>query len=109
MSMPEVLLWNYLRPKVNKECNIRRQVAVLGNYVLDFYCPKLKIAIEIDGYHFHDGREVKDAERQRAIEQLGIKFLRISAQRVLKNPLAVSQLIIRICTGELNIEDLEPS
>jgi len=108
MSLPEVLLWNHLRPKVNKSCTIRRQVSVLNSYVLDFYCPHIKLAIEIDGHQFHAGQEVKDEERQRAIEQMGIRFLRIGASRVLKNPYDVAQLIIKICTGEILLEDLEP-
>ena len=108
MSLPEVLLWNQLRPKINKQCVIHRQVPFLNLYVVDFYCAKLKLAIEIDGRQIHEGQEVKDAERQAAIEQLGIRFLRIGAKRVLKNPYEVAQLIIEICIGELQLEDLEP-
>jgi very-short-patch-repair endonuclease len=107
MSLPEVLLWNQLRPKVNTECTIRRQVSVLDKYVLDFYCPKLKIAFEIDGIAFHDGQEIKDEQRQKAIEATGIRFVRISAARVLKNPFGVASLVIQICTGEIQFEDLD--
>ena len=107
MSLPEVLLWNQLRPKVNQQCIIHRQVPFLNLYVVDFYCAKIKLAIEIDGWQIHDGQEVKDAERQAAIEQLGIRFLRFGAKRVLKNPYDVAQLIIKICTGETQLEDLE--
>ena len=108
MSLPEVLLWNHLRPKVNKKCIIRRLVPFLNRFVLELYCPNVKLAIEIDGYQFHEDQEVKDGNRQRAIEELGIRFLRISAQRVLKHPYDIAQLIIQICTGEINLEDLEP-
>ncbi len=108
MSLPEVLLWNHLRPKVNKKCTIRRQVPFLNRFVLDFYCPNVKLAIKIDGYQFHEDQEVKDGKRQRAIEELGIRFLRISAQRILKYPYDIAQLIIQICTGEINLVDLEP-
>ena len=108
MSLPEVLLWNYLRPKVNRKCTIRRQVPFLNLYVVDFYCPAIKLAIEIDGNQYHEGQDLKDEIRQKALEQLGIRFLRISAQRVLKHPNDVAQLIIQICTGEINLEDLEP-
>jgi very-short-patch-repair endonuclease len=72
------------------------------------FCPNIKLAIEIDGYQFHEGQEVKDSERQKAIEKLGIRFLRISAQGILKHPYDVAQLIIQTCTGEINLEDLEP-
>ena len=107
MSLPEVLLWNRLRPKENKHCIIRRQVAMLGKYVLDFYCPELKIAFEIDGNAFHNGQEIKDEQRQKEIEETGIRFVRIGAARVLKNPYGVANLIIQICTGEIQIEDLD--
>jgi len=108
MSLPEVLLWNHLRPKVNNRCIIRRQVPFLNLYVLDFYCPSIKLAIEIDGNRFHEDQEMKDQIRQSAIEELGIRFLRIGAQRILKRPYEVAQLIIQVCTGEVQLEDLEP-
>ena len=69
---------------------------------------QLMIDFEIDGNQYHDGQDLKDEIRQKALEQLGIRFLRISAQRVLKHPNDVAQLIIQICTGEINLEDLEP-
>ena len=80
---------------------------MLGKYVLDFYCPELKIAFEIDGNAFHNGQEIKDEQRQKEIEETGIRFVRIGAARVLKNPYGVAILIIQICTGEIQIEDLD--
>ena len=45
--------------------------------MVDFYCPQLKLAIEIDGdTHFYDVAKAADRERQKEIESLGIKFLR---------------------------------
>ncbi len=107
MTLPEVLLWNLLRPKVNTRCTIRRQVPILKKYVLDFYCPQRKIAFEIDGFYIHEDQEEKDAERQQAIEELGITFVRISAARVLKYPNEVAETIIKLCIGELQVSDLE--
>lgn len=105
--MPEVLLWNRLRPKVNDRCTIRRQAPVLGKYVLDFYSPASKIAFEIDGFYAHEYQEEKDAERQKAIEGLGIRFVRIAAARVLKSPEDVAEFIILIASGQINVSDLE--
>jgi len=52
-----------------------RQYSV-DQYVLDFYCPKLKLAIEIDGdSHFIPGAEEQDKARQDYIEAFGIRFL----------------------------------
>jgi very-short-patch-repair endonuclease len=47
----------------------------IDNYIIDFYCSKLRLAIEIDGKS-HDGIEIKDNNRQRDIEKVGISFLR---------------------------------
>ncbi|MGQ0595390.1 MAG: endonuclease domain-containing protein [Gammaproteobacteria bacterium] len=56
----------------------RRQYGV-GPYVLDFYCPELKPAIEVDGdSHFQAGVGEYDRERQRYIESLGIHVLRFT-------------------------------
>ena len=47
----------------------------LDNYVVDFFCPMLMVAIEIDGTS-HMFRETKDIERQRRLEDLGVRLLR---------------------------------
>ncbi|MGH8474006.1 MAG: endonuclease domain-containing protein, partial [Gammaproteobacteria bacterium] len=60
----------------------RRQYGV-GPYVLDFYCPELKLAIEVDGdNHFEAGAGEYDRERQRYIESLGIRVLRFTNREV---------------------------
>lgn len=61
----------------------RRQHSV-GPYVLDFYCPRVKLAIEIDGaQHFEDQETITtDYDRQRSIEYYGITFLRFTGREV---------------------------
>lgn len=56
----------------------------IGNYIVDFYCSKLKLVIEIDG-ESHIGKEEKDEYRQKKIESIGISFLRFSDLDVKKN------------------------
>ncbi|MFH1392493.1 MAG: DUF559 domain-containing protein [bacterium] len=75
----ESILWVKLK---NKQLNykFRRQYSV-GPYVLDFYCPKLKLAIEIDDSS-HLERQEYDQERQEYIGILGIKFLRFTNKDV---------------------------
>ena len=71
MPKAEVQLWFHLKNK--RLCGERflRQYGV-DRYVLDFYCPRLKLAIEVDGdSHFTEGAEEYDAERQRVIESVG--------------------------------------
>ena len=56
----------------------------IENYIVDFYCSKLKLVIEIDG-DSHIGKEAEDALRQKEIERLGISFLRFDDLTVKKN------------------------
>ena len=63
-------------------------------YVLDFYCPRLKLAIEVDGdSHFMPGAEEQDTVRQNYIEALGIHFLRFTNVDVSENLDGVCQTI----------------
>jgi len=77
----EMLLWNYLRES-QLGIKFRRQHPA-SCYVLDFYAHQVKLAIEIDG-SIHSLDEVKknDAERQRYLENLGIKFLRFTNTQI---------------------------
>lgn len=81
----EKLLWQNLRDRGLEGFKFRRQFSV-GPLVLDFYCPELKLAIEVDGYS-HDSEEARkyDAERQEIIETYRIAFLRIRDEEVNEN------------------------
>jgi very-short-patch-repair endonuclease len=81
----ETMLWNRLRGKQINNLKFRRQASV-GPYVLDFYCPELKLALELDGPS-HDSEEAQayDRERQRYIEALGIRFLRFTNAEIYIN------------------------
>jgi imidazole glycerol-phosphate synthase subunit HisF len=83
MTGAEVVLWEYLRqhPLGYK---FRRQHPV-GIYVVDFYCHKLKLVIEVDGW-VHQKEEVMEADvvRQRQLEREGLKVIRFTNEEVLK-------------------------
>ena len=50
-----------------------------GNYIVDFYCLKLNLVIEVDGNsHFFEESVVEDLERQNVLERMGVYFLRFS-------------------------------
>ncbi len=55
----------------------------MGPYIVDFYCPQLKFAIEVDG-STHEGAEAEayDANRQSFIENYGIHFLRFTNEQI---------------------------
>lgn len=49
----------------------------LDNYIVDFYCKKLNLVIEVDGEsHYHDNAPIRDERRQAILENLGLSFLR---------------------------------
>ena len=73
-TLSEVLLWKEMKGKQMMGYDFHRQKPI-DNYIVDFYCPRLNLAIEIDGEsHFLRGKE--DAERQHRLEDLGLRFLR---------------------------------
>lgn len=86
----ERLLWHYLK---NKQLGYRfRRQFGIDRYVIDFYCPKLRLAIEIDGpTHELD----KDKYRQITIESLGIKLIRFTNDQVASDVSLVVEEISR--------------
>jgi len=66
-------LWSWLRDRRFNGCKFRRQHPV-GGYILDFYCAKLKLAIEVDGAH-HDPEY--DGIRSLILQRYGIEVIRI--------------------------------
>ena len=83
-TLGEILLWQKLRAgSMNYTFNRQKP---LGRYIVDFYCKPLKLVIEIDGsYHFEEEQKVKDNERQKLLEEMGLYFLRFSEQQVRKD------------------------
>jgi very-short-patch-repair endonuclease len=80
MTLPERLLWREVRghalgPK------FRRQVP-LGPYIADFYCPRAKLVVEVDG-QFHGDRMIPDRDRALWLDAHGYRVLRVAAVDVL--------------------------
>ncbi len=92
MTPAEGLLWSALRNKQLLGLRFRRQHAV-GNFILDFYCPACKLAIEVDGA-VHDDRQTEDALRTQKLEQHGYQVLRFRNEEILNNLNQVLQIII---------------
>ena len=81
-TQSENILWLRLRREQIAGLRFRRQYSV-GAFVLDFFCPEINLAIEIDGSS-HDGEDAKeyDLNRQGWIEQYGVQFLRFTNDEV---------------------------
>ncbi|MDW2995187.1 MAG: endonuclease domain-containing protein [Alphaproteobacteria bacterium] len=72
-TLSEVLLWNLLKNKRTNGLDFDRQ-RIIGNYIVDFYCPKLKLVIEIDGCS-HDNKYTYDKKRDEYLKSLGLSVI----------------------------------
>ena len=82
-TLSEVLLWNYLKGKQMRGYDFHRQKPI-NNYIVDFFCPRLRLIIEIDGQsHAFKGKE--DEKRANHLESSGFCILRFDDLDVKKN------------------------
>jgi very-short-patch-repair endonuclease len=72
--LSEVLLWDQLKGRKMRGHQFMRQKPI-GDYVVDFYCSRLRLVIEIDG-DSHHGRFSMDAKRHEFLESIGLTVLR---------------------------------
>lgn len=79
-TLSEILLWRKLKGKQLLGYDFDRQKPI-GNYIVDFYCSELKLAIEIDGSS-HELKAEEDACRQKEIEKFGITVIRFEDSAV---------------------------
>ena len=78
LTSAEKLLWPKLRGRRLSGLKFRRQCGI-GNYVVDFYCPEIKLAIEIDGdVHGYNPQRRKDKQKEEYLRTLGVKLLRFT-------------------------------
>ncbi|HEX9658723.1 MAG TPA: endonuclease domain-containing protein, partial [Rhodothermales bacterium] len=80
MTRAEVLLWTRLRSR-QLGVGFRRQRPI-GSYVVDFFCSRLDLAIEVDGAT-HDEKRFSDEKRDEYMSRIGITVLRFSDDKVL--------------------------
>jgi very-short-patch-repair endonuclease len=81
----EIRLWPALRLRQLNGFQFYRQ-RIIVNYIVDFYCPKVKLVIEVDGWqHYHGKTKATDLKRDEYLKQIGIKVLRFSDTDVLTN------------------------
>ncbi|MEQ9467644.1 MAG: DUF559 domain-containing protein [Ekhidna sp.] len=84
-TLSEVLLWRELRAGSIKGYKFNRQKP-LDYYIVDFYCKKLNLVIEVDGSsHYHEEARMQDQARQEILEAMGLFFLRFDDMDVKRN------------------------
>jgi very-short-patch-repair endonuclease len=94
-------LLRYITPKFHRQ-------KIIGNYIADFYCPKLKLVIEIDGIqHLTEEHKEKDQTRDQFLEGQGLRVLRFPNESIRKHFADVCQAILHDI--EVNFEDLKGS
>jgi very-short-patch-repair endonuclease len=82
LTPPEARLWVCLRGRKLAGLKFRRQHPV-GPYVLDFYCPEARMAVEVDGQiHMQPDQWEKDQRRTAWLGEQGILVVRVSAETV---------------------------
>ena len=90
----EVFMWEILRRQVYQsfpDYVFYRQSVQYG-YILDFYCPRLRLGIEVDGY-VHDDQKEYDYNRDNLLARHGIEVHRFSNDEVLHNPEQTSEKV----------------
>jgi very-short-patch-repair endonuclease len=105
MTLAEVLLWKRLNRHQVSGQDFDRQRPV-GEWIVDFYCKALRLAVEVDG-SVHDHLREKDQARQRSIEALGVKVIRFWNSEVKNDTGGVVkrlEAVIRERARELGVE-----
>lgn len=89
----EATLWKLLKNKQFDGWKWRRQHSI-GNIILDFYCPKAKLGIELDGnHHFDSGGQIADEIKLEFFLDLGIRVIHIENKLLWQMPDAIIDLI----------------
>jgi very-short-patch-repair endonuclease len=85
MTLPEVILWQRIRPGRLDGIVFRRQHGI-GPYILDFYCTAARLALEIDGIVHEQPDQARHDERRTAwLAERGVRVLRFAAVDILKD------------------------
>jgi very-short-patch-repair endonuclease len=93
LTPAEAKLWTLLKGKQMEGRKFRRQHS-FANYILDFYCPEERLAIELDGQgHFEATQAEYDRERDLFLKTFGIRVLRFENKWVWDNPEGLLEIV----------------
>ncbi|MBT4120959.1 MAG: endonuclease domain-containing protein [Candidatus Magasanikbacteria bacterium] len=101
-TMPEgeKILWKALKSR-RIQYKFRRQYSI-GPFIVDFYCPEVKLVVEVDGETHLDEEVIKyDKQRQKYLENKGLKVIRFESGEVFGDPNIVADDVFKKCE-ELN-------
>jgi len=87
MTAAEVALWLMIKNKQLDGERFLRQYSI-GHFVIDFYCPKYKLAVELDGeVHFTEEAAAYDAKRTAYLNSVGVQVVRFENFEVFQYPM----------------------
>ena len=95
LTPAEIKLWQVLRRRQIDGLHFRKQHAI-GTYVVDFYCAKAKLCIEIDG-DSHAEQVEYDQARTEYLNERGYQVIRFTNREVFNHFEAVVQRIVDEC------------
>ena len=96
MTDAERRVWSRVRRKQILDVQFYRQKPI-ENYIVDFYAPKIKLVVEIDGaQHFEAEHRAQDERRDAVLNALGLRVLRFDNHAVLTNTDGVIEVIYQL-------------
>jgi very-short-patch-repair endonuclease len=104
----EKALWEQVRDRRLNGYKFYRQCPI-GRYIADFYCPKLRLVIELDGgVHDEEAQRIYDEIRQKEIECRRLTVLRVINEEIIRNMNDVLNAIISYAKPEINPFAVKP-
>ena len=104
MTDSERVLWSRVRGKQLLGVQFYRQKPI-GDYIVDFFAPKAKLVVEVDGsQHMQRDHATKDKRRDAYLASLGLRVLRFDSSQVLRETDAVAEAIFQAMAMFLNLE-----
>ena len=104
LTESESALWSRLRAKRVFGVQFYRQKPI-GQYIVDFFAPRAKLVIEVDGsQHMEEDHSKRDKQRDEYLTKLGLKVLRFDSRVALTETDAVMEIIYQTVTDRLNSE-----
>jgi len=98
MTPAEKMLWKEVR--ANKlGVHFRRQQVIAG-FIVDFYCHKAALVVEVDG-DIHDLQQEEDARRQKVLSEMGLRIVRFENDEILRDlSTVVEKIKVLVSTGQ---------
>jgi len=104
LTESEKKLWSRLRGKQLQGVQFYRQKPI-GNYIVDFFAPMVKLVVEIDGsQHRQEDSLLRDENRDAYLKCMGLKVMRFNSRVVLMEINAVVEVIYREVTERMKIQ-----